>query len=80
MTLNEEMPEKSRGRKPARGGGRMVDDGQTQKAVSFEPEQMDVDDKFDELTKPMYKGKRIDEAIPSAVVGSLHISTFKNYN
>jgi len=67
------MPEKSRGRKPARGGGRMAESAQTKKTVSFEPEQMDIDDKFEELTQPMYKGKRIDEAIPSAVVYPAHL-------
>ena len=58
------MPEKSRGRRAKDDAGM----GGVAKSVSFEDEMMDLDDKFNELTKPVYKGKRIDEPIPTAVV------------
>jgi hypothetical protein len=66
------MPEKSRGRKSAATGGggtgRMEDRG-PKKTVTFDvDEQMDLDERFEELTQPMYKGKRIDDPIPSPVV------------
>jgi hypothetical protein len=63
-----EMPEKSRGR---RGKDAVAMD----KSVSFADEMMDFDDKFEELTKPMYKGKRIDEPIPNAVVIAISVLT-----
>jgi len=34
----------------------------------FEVEQMELDDKFEELKQPVYKGKKLDDPIPSAVV------------
>jgi hypothetical protein len=64
------MPEKSRGRKAAKAaGGRM--EVVSKKNVSFEAEQMDIDEKFEELKKPMYKGKRLDDPIASPVVCSM---------
>ena len=46
----------------------MAESSHTKKSVAFEPEKMVIEDSFEELTKPIYKGKRIDEAIPTAVV------------
>jgi hypothetical protein len=37
----------------------------------FEVEQMELDDKFEELKQPVYKGKKLDDPIPSAVVSFL---------
>jgi len=65
----KKMPEKSRGRKPVKGGrGTITNDGPSEKKVSFEADLMDLDEKFEELTKPIYKGKKLDDPIPSAVV------------
>lgn len=70
------MPEKSRGRKPAKPGGRrLINDSPSEKKVSFEADLMDLDEKFEELTKPIYKGKKLDDPIPSAVVSP----TFTGY-
>ena len=68
------MPEKSRGRKSAATGGGgggtgRMEDRAAKKTVAFDvDEQMDLDERFEELTQPMYKGKRIDDPIPSPVV------------
>jgi hypothetical protein len=70
------MPEKSRGRKSAAtaaggggGGTGRMEDRAAKKAVAFDvDEQMDLDERFEELTQTMYKGKRIDDPIPSPVV------------
>jgi len=72
------MPEKSRGRKSAAtsgggggggGGTGRMEDRAAKKTVAFDvDEQMDLDDRFEELTQTMYKGKRIDDPIPSPVV------------
>jgi len=62
------MPEKSGGRKAGTGGGRLMNDSASEKKVSFEADLMDLDEKFEELTKPIYKGKKLDDPIPSAVV------------
>jgi hypothetical protein len=67
------MPEKSRGRKSAAtaggGGTGRMEDRAAKKTVTFDvDEQMDLDERFEELTQPMYKGKRIDDPIPSPVV------------
>jgi len=40
----------------------------SKKGVSFEAEQMDLDEKFEELKKPIYKGKKLDDPISSPVV------------
>lgn len=71
------MPEKSRGRGGrANGGGRVIPvagevklekNGTMQQGI-FEAEQMELDDKFEELKQPIYKGKKLDDPIPSAVV------------
>jgi hypothetical protein len=50
-------------------GGRM--ESVSEKNVSFEAEQMDLDEKFEELKKPVYKGKNLDDPISSPVVCSL---------
>jgi hypothetical protein len=69
------MPEKSRGRKPAFAPASKTAEASTSKKnVSFEAEQMDLDERFEELKKPMYKGKRLDDPIPSPVVNSLILS------
>lgn len=65
------MPEKSRGRKSLRGGGRMSSDEAPRKHVSFEADQMDLDEKFEQLKAPIYKGKMLDDAISSPVVWTL---------
>jgi hypothetical protein len=62
------MPEKSRGRRTATGMDKTVSSDSLKKNVSFEADHMDLDDKFEELKKPMYKGKRIDDPIASPVV------------
>jgi hypothetical protein len=62
------MPEKSRGRRTATVVDKTVSSDGLKKNVSFEADQMDLDDKFEELKKPMYKGKRIDDPIASPVV------------
>jgi hypothetical protein len=62
------MPEKSRGRKAITKTNTAMEG--PSKTVSFEADLMDLDSRFEELTKPMYKGKRIDEPIPTAVVNS----------
>jgi hypothetical protein len=65
------MPEKSRGRKATKAtGGRM--ETVSNKNVSFQAELMDIDAKFEELKKPMYKGKRLDDPIASPVVRPIH--------
>jgi hypothetical protein len=71
------MPEKSRGRGGKRKGtGRMMpmvgevkleNDDTMQKGI-FEVEQMELDEKFEELKQPVYKGKKLDDPIASAVV------------
>jgi len=46
----------------------MESDG-LKKNVSFqEVDNMDMDEKFEALRQPMYKGKKLDDPIPSAVV------------
>ena len=45
-----------------------MNDSSSEKTVSFEADLMDLDEKFEELTKPIYKGKKLDDPIPSAVV------------
>ena len=64
------MPEKSRGRKSTGGGGTArMEERAAPKTVAFDvEEQVDLDERFEQLTKPMYKGKRIDDPIPSPVV------------
>lgn len=62
------MPEKSRGRKAGGSGGKGVDERLSKKNVSFEAELMDLDEKFEELKKPFYKGKKLDDPIPSPAV------------
>jgi hypothetical protein len=63
------MPEKSRGRSTAKRGARITGgDGPLQKSVTFEAEQMDLDDKFEELKQPIYKGKKLDDPISSPAV------------
>jgi hypothetical protein len=64
----KEMPEKSRGRKTAIGGEKTMRDDTVKKNVSFEVEHMDLDEKFEELKKPLYKGKKLDDPIASPVV------------
>ena len=34
----------------------------------FDTDQMELDDRFEELKQPVYKGKKLDDPIPSAVV------------
>ena len=63
------MPEKSRGGKAAEGrGGRGEEDGQPNKSVSFEADLIDLDYKFEQLKQPVYKGKKLDDPIPSPAV------------
>jgi hypothetical protein len=63
------MPEKSRGvKRSSAKGGRITEDSVSKKNVSFEVEQMDLDERFEELSRPIYKGKRLDDPIPSPVV------------
>jgi hypothetical protein len=62
------MPEKSRGRKASRGGGRMAPASETKKQVAFETDQMDLDEKFEQLKAPLYKGKKLDDPIKSPLV------------
>lgn len=63
------MPEKSRGRSAAKQGTRVTGgDGPSQKNVTFEVEQMDLDQRFEELKQPVYKGKKLDDPISSPVV------------
>jgi hypothetical protein len=64
----KEMPEKSRGRRTAIGGQKTMQDDTLKKNVSFEVENMDLDEKFEELKKPFYKGKKLDDPIASPVV------------
>lgn len=46
-----------------------MEDRAAKKTVSFDLEgQMDIDERFQQLAQPMYKGKRIDDPIPSPVV------------
>jgi len=46
-----------------------MEDKTAKKTVAFDvDEQMDLDERFEELAQPMYKGKRIDDPIPSPVV------------
>ena len=45
-----------------------MNDSPSEKNISFEADLMDLDEKFEELTKPIYKGKKLDDPIPSAVV------------
>ena len=58
------MPEKSR------GAGKAAQDDDLKKNVSFEADLISLDDKFEELKKPVYKGKRLDDPISSVVVRS----------
>lgn len=63
------MPEKSRGRSTAKRSARVTGgDGPSQKNVTFEAEQIDLDEKFEELKQPIYKGKKLDDPISSPVV------------
>ncbi len=62
------MPEKSRGRKALRGGARMASAADTKKQVAFEAEQMDLDEKFEQLKAPLFKGKKLDDPIKSPLV------------
>jgi hypothetical protein len=63
------MPEKSRGRSAAKRGVKATGgDGPSQKNVTFEAEQMDLDERFEELKQPVYKGKKLDDPISSPVV------------
>jgi hypothetical protein len=64
----KEMSEKSRGRKTTVGGEKTMRDDTLKKNVSFEVEHMDLDEKFEELKKPFYKGKKLDDPIASPVV------------
>lgn len=66
------MPEKSRGRKVPRGGSRMASTSETKKQVAFESGQMDLDEKFEQLKAPLYKGKKLDDPIKSPLVLSLY--------
>lgn len=63
-----EMPEKSRGRKALRGGARMASAADTKTQVAFEAEQMDLDEKFEQLKAPLFKGKKLDDPIKSPLV------------
>ena len=62
------MPEKSRGKKAASGTRKGTDKGLPKKNVSFETDVMDLDEKFEELTKPVYKGKKLDDPIRTPAV------------
>ena len=62
------MPEKSRGRKALRGSARMASAADTKKQVAFEAEQMDLDEKFEQLKAPLFKGKKLDDPIKSPLV------------
>jgi hypothetical protein len=46
----------------------------SKKDVSFEKDQTDLDDKFEELKRPVYKGKKLDDPVASAVVLPLRCS------
>jgi hypothetical protein len=47
-----------------------ADAGAAAKQVSFEDDVMEVDDKFEQLKQPVYKGKKLDDPINTAVVRS----------
>ena len=64
--VREKMPERSRGGRRATGM-EMRGDTSTDN-VSFDDEHMDIDAQFEELKKPVYKGKRLDDPIPTAMV------------
>ena len=49
----------------------MASAGEMSKQVAFESEQMDLDDKFEELKAPLFKGKKLDDPIKSPLVLSL---------
>ena len=38
------------------------------KQVAFEAEQMDLDEKFEQLKAPLFKGKKLDDPIKSPLV------------
>jgi hypothetical protein len=61
------MPEKSRGKKPAKGE-KSINYGPSTKNVSFEADLIDLDEKFEELKQPVYKGKKLDDPIRSPLV------------
>lgn len=46
----------------------MASAGEMSKQVAFESEQMDLDDKFEELKAPLFKGKKLDDPIKSPLV------------
>ena len=66
LQRGQKMPEKSRGKKTT-GGTRKATD-KPKKNVSFETDSMDLDEKFEELTKPVYKGKKLDDPIRTPAV------------
>jgi hypothetical protein len=65
---DKKMPEKSRGRRAAGGMRNATGKGQPKKNVSFETDLIELDEKFEELTKPVYRGKKLDDPIRTPAV------------
>ena len=66
-----QMPERSRGKKLSREGGKRSPEGVQKKPILFETEKVDLDAEFGQLTAALYKGKKLDDPISSPIVQPL---------